>query len=169
MKRSYFCRPRPHLHAAGTVVTDAIVSGVVVDDRVVIDIVNHSRIHVVDVPVVVESVAVPISSLVAEADVAEAVIDTPVVADVTTPIAAVVTVTSAIIAPIAGSPECSLVGRPHPCSWNPVVAAGVIVPIPGSPDVAVARARRLFILRQWRRRLGSVLSGLIGTLVIGLV
>jgi hypothetical protein len=71
--------------------------------------------------------AAPVAALVADTDVAKAVIDAAIIADVRTPIAT--------IKAVAIMPEA---------------------PVAGGPEVAVAGSRWLIIFGQWRWRLRSV-------------
>jgi hypothetical protein len=154
-------RPRSSLDAAPAAVVAHIVhDGGVVDDFVVVDVVDNRRIHVVDGPVVGEVVVVPVAALIPEANVAEAVVDAAVVADVATPISTVKTVPAAIIAPIRRCPQSALVRCIDPRAGDPIVALGSVVPIARGPDIVVTRRRRLLVLRQWGRGLGSVSYGL---------
>ena len=91
--------------------------------------------------------ATPIAALVAETDVAKAIIDAAIVADVRTPVATVKTVAMIVIAPVAGSPERALVRSLHPSAGNPVVAALTPAPITRSPKIAVAGRLGLIVIR----------------------
>lgn len=89
--------------AAGSVVTDARVrdvDGCVVND----DRIGHGSVidrdiadvgDVVDRTVVIEAIAVPVAALIANTDIAEAIVNAAVVADVATPISVVVAVSTA--------------------------------------------------------------------------
>jgi hypothetical protein len=140
-------RTGPHLDASRAVVTDIGDVGGLVDDGVVVDIVHYRCVHVVDGAVIGEVVVVPVAALISESNVAEAVVDAAIVADVAAPITAVEAVTALNEAPVAGSPQCSLVRRGNPRTGNPIVAFRCVVPIAGGPDIAVSGSRRLFVLR----------------------
>jgi hypothetical protein len=58
--------------------------------------------------------------------------------------------------PIARRPERSLVRSLNPTAGHPVISACAPCPIARSPKISVARSRRLFVVRQRRRRLRSV-------------
>jgi len=158
--RSDFGRQGLASDASGSVVTDASicdVDGSVVDD----DGVRYCPVvdrHVGDVrdvvhrAVVVETVSVPISPLVTDANVAESIVDAAVIADVTAPITVVIAVLAAYISPIARSPQVAYFGRLRPCPGHPEIALRAKTPVAGSPEVAVAGAVRLRIFRKLRRR-----------------
>jgi hypothetical protein len=116
--------------------------------------------------------ATPIAALVAETDVAKAIIDAAIVADVRTPVATVKTVAVMMVAPIAGGPESALVGSLDPPAGHPVVAALTPCPVAGGPKVAVTGSRGLIIVGQGRRRLVRVshrlnaIAGVIRALII---
>jgi hypothetical protein len=128
-----------HLDTTRTVVAHAVNCGVVVDDRVVIDVVHRRRVHVVDGAIVIKAVAIPITTLITGACISKAIIDAAIVADMATPESTVKTVTMAItiIAPVPGCPKRSLVGRINPCARHPVIAIRGVVPVTRCPDVAV--------------------------------
>jgi hypothetical protein len=127
------------LDSARTVVTDSVNCGVVVDDRVVIDVVDCRRVHVVDGTVVIKAIAVPITTLITEACVPTAVVDAAVVTDMATPVSAVIPVSMAIAieVPVTRCPKRALVGRINPCARHPVIAIRGVVPVTRCPDVAV--------------------------------
>jgi hypothetical protein len=116
--------------------------------------------------------AAPVAALVAESDVAIAVIDAAIVADVRAPVATVKTVAVIVVAPVAGSPECTLVGSLDPPAGHPVITALTPCPVAGRPEIAVAGSRGLIIVGQWRRRLSRVghrlnaVTGVIRALIV---
>jgi len=75
--------------------------------------------------VVVKVAVVPASAFVAVAEIAVAIADAAVEADLGSPIAFMEDVVIAIAAPVAGSPEIADFGRLDPGSGDPVV---VVVP-----------------------------------------
>jgi hypothetical protein len=119
--------------------------------------------------------ATPVSALVADAEIAKAVIDAAIVADMGPPIAAVEAVAVVVVAPIAGGPESTLVGSLNPTAGHPVVIALTPGPVAGRPEIAVAGGGRLLIVGQGRWRLIGVLNWLsavawiVRTLVIPLI
>jgi hypothetical protein len=118
-------------------------------------------IEVVHRAVVVEVATTPITALVPEADVAEAVVDAAIVADVPAPVAAVKAVAVMPEAPVARGPESTLVGSLNPRPRHPVITHWSKGPIAGCPDVVVARVLRLVVVGQGRRRLRGVGVGLL--------
>jgi len=104
--------------------------------------------------------AAPISAFIADAEVAKAVVDTAIVADVWTPIAAVKAVAIVVVAPVAGGPKSTLVGSLDPDAGYPVITALRPGPVSGSPEIVVAWGGRLFIVGQGWGRLVGVLDRL---------
>ena len=133
-----------------------VIDGYIVDhrsgDRAVVHL-NVCDRHIVDGPVVVEAVAAPVAALIADSDVAEAVVDASVVANVAAPIAIVVAVASAAKVPVSRRPEIAHFWRARPCARHPVISAVRVAPISRRPQVTVAGDVRLRIFRQLRRRL----------------
>ena len=149
-----FRRPGTHLQAAPSAIeTHTRAAPVVIAHGAVVDVVHQGDIDVVDRAVVVEVAAAPIAALVAEADVAEAVVDAAIVADVRTPIATVKPVMVMPVAPVARRPQGTLVRSLHPRAGHPVVARLTIGPVAGRPQIAIAGSRRLVVVGQGRRRL----------------
>jgi hypothetical protein len=118
-------------------------------------------IEVIDRSVVVEVAATPVTAFIAEADVAEPVVDPAIVADVPAPIPAVEAVAVMPITPVAGGPECTLVRGLNPRARYPIKALGSPGPIAGCPDIVVARSWRLVVVGQGRWWLGCVLCRLL--------
>ena len=100
--------------------------------------------------------AIPVAALVAETDIAEAVVNAAVVADVPAPVAPIKPVMAAPEAPVAGGPECALIGCLNPCAGHPIVACWCPCPIAGRPQITVAGIRWLLVFGQLRRRLGCI-------------
>src|SRR5208337_5437752 len=120
---------RPATIAGATAVVVAAL--VVVDSDVFVDAnIGAVAVHVVHcalVDVVVDAVieevaAIPVAALITESDVAEAVVDAAIPADVHAPVAGVPQVTAAIEAPITGSPEAAGIRRLDPHAGHPVIA-----------------------------------------------
>src|ERR1035437_5809780 len=139
----------------------------------VVNVMHNRYIHIVVGAVVIESPPPPVAPLVADPDIAEAVIDAAIEADMRAPVATVKPIAVIVVAPVAGRPECALVGSLHPSSGNPVVALGPPDPVAGRPQIAVAGSRRLIVIGQGRRRLIGVfdrlraVAGIVRTLIIG--
>src|SRR5581483_9229403 len=72
--------------------------------------------------VVPEVAAVPIATVKASSEVAEAVVNAAVIADGATPVARMPVVQAAVPTPPAGRPESVFIGREHPGAVYPVVA-----------------------------------------------
>jgi len=100
----HFRWPGAHLHPAGAAVKACPVAVPVAGYVVVVDVVHHGHIHVAHRAVVVKVAAAPEAALVSKANVAKAVIDTAIEADVTAPIAAVEAVVVMPVTPVAGGP-----------------------------------------------------------------
>src|SRR6266851_6564284 len=139
------------LHAAGAaVVADAVVV-VVHDNGLVVDVVNVRDVDVVHGTVVGEGSVAPVAALIPDAAVAEAVVHAAVEADMRTPIACVEDVSAAAPSPVPGGPEIAHHRRPYPNARNPVVAVRPIRPVARCPEIAISRAERLRIDRQYGR------------------
>jgi hypothetical protein len=137
----------------------AAVGDVVVDDRAVVDVGDAANVG--DTAVVIEVIAVPIATEVADADVAEAVVDTTVEADVGAPVTAVEAIAAAIVAPVGRRPESAVIGGRAPNAGHPVVASRAPCPVAGSPHVIGFGSGWLVVLRQRGR-------GLVGIFVDGI-
>ena len=104
------------------------------------------------------------------ADVAEAIVDAAIEADVQAPEAPVVAIPVAIVAPVAGRPECTAVGCGTPRARNPVVTHGSPCPVAWSPDVVWLGSRWLLVHRQRRWRLAGIgVNGLVEVFVTCLI
>src|SRR5271157_4409178 len=89
---------------SSAVVTHMIERGVV-DDGLVVNIVNIRDVYVIHRAVVVETAVIPISALIADATVAEAIVDAAVKADIGAPIAFIPGKGVAAPTPITRRPE----------------------------------------------------------------
>ena len=153
-QRRQFRRSRSYLDSARPAVEAHTSSAPVIPaDGTVVDVMLDRNIHVVDRAVVVEVAATPVTALIAEADVAKAVIDAAVVANVLTPVAAIETVVVMPVAPVAGRPQSALVGSLHPNSGHPVVVSLIPCPVARRPEIVVSGNLWLIVVRQRRRRL----------------
>jgi hypothetical protein len=136
------------------VVADAVIDDGAVDDYgAFVNVGDVDAAEVIDGAVVGEIISMPVSALIANADISKAVIHSAIEADVAAPIAVVEAIASTDEAPVGRRPQCALVGRPDPGSWNPVIAAGTPAPVARSPEIARLRNGRLLIIRKRRRRL----------------
>ena len=142
----------------------AVVADPVVDYRFIDD--DHiALVHIGDVDigdvvhstVVGEIISAPVAALVAHADIAEAIIDAAVKADIASPVAAMEAITPAYESPISGSPESTLIRWLRPGAGHPIVATRTPAPISGRPEITGRGDRRLLILRHRRWRFRSVL------------
>ena len=115
--------------------------------------------------------AAPVSALVAQSNIAEAVVDAAVVADILAPIAAIESVAIVVVAPIRGGPERALIGSLNPTTGDPVIAALSVSPITGCPEIVIAGGRGLIVVWQGRGRLWGVCNGLLAVtrIIVGLV
>ena len=145
-----FGRQRPARDASRPVVAGTVNRDVV--DAAVIHV-SVVEVHIVDGTVIVEPVSAPIPALIADAAVAESVVNAAVVADMLAPKAVVVAIHAAEKSPISRRPQEAHLRRPRPGAGHPVVALRSVAPISGRPQIAIARAWRLRIFRQRRRRL----------------
>ena len=139
--------------ASASVVGDA---SVVVDDYCAVVDVGDVGADAVNGAVVIEVVAIPIAAVIADASVAEAVVDASVKTNVKAPESTVEAPAVVIPAPITGGPKGTVVGRSTPCAGDPVVAGGTPIPVAGGPDVVWRGGFGLLVNGQWRRRLVGV-------------
>jgi hypothetical protein len=154
-----FRRRRPASNAARPVVADTINRGVVDGDVVDDDRVRYRAViylhvgdrNVVHGAVVIEPITAPIATLISNANIAEAVVDSAVVSDIRGPIPVVVAVHTAGKPPISRRPQIADLWGLRPSSGHPIVALRSVTPISWRPQIAVAGAVRLGIIRQrWR-------------------
>jgi hypothetical protein len=144
----------PHRDTApAAVVGDA---GIVVDDDGSIVNVGDVDVDAVDRTVVVEVIPVPITTVIADTGIAEAVVNTTVEADVQAPEATMEAVTPSVEAPVARSPERAVVGRSAPCARDPVVAGRSPAPVARSPQIIGRGCNGLLVDGQRRRRFVGV-------------
>jgi len=103
--------------------------------------------------VIEEVTAAPLATNEAYAEVAEAIVDAAIEADVRAPVAGVEAVIAAFPTPPRGCPEITGFRRDDPGAGNPVIAAVICIgPVARRPDVAVAGADGLYVDRKrWRR------------------
>ena len=137
--------------AAAAVVADAVVGphavgAAVVDHGAVVDVGVVDAADVVDRAIVVEVMPAPEATKVADADVAEAVVDATVEAYVRAPVAVVEGIAATVPAPVRRRPESTVVGRWHPGAGNPVVASWTPGPVAGRPEIVGVRSGGLIVL-----------------------
>jgi hypothetical protein len=131
--------------ASRPVVAGTVHRGVV--DAAVIHV-NVGDVHIVDGAVIVETISAPIPALIADAAVAESVVNAAVVADILAPEAVVELIQAGGESPISRRPQEAHLRRPRPYAGHPEVALRSVAPISGRPQIAVAGDWRLRIFRQ---------------------
>ena len=139
----HLLRRGARLNSMRTTVVAGAVNVHIVNHRAVVHIVNVGDVHIVDCAVVVEVMAAPVSTPVADAGVTEAVVNATVESDGRSPVAGVPVVQSGGKSPVARRPQEADLGRHHPCSRHPVVSARAVSPITRCPDVSWSRTERL--------------------------
>jgi len=108
------CRSGTGLQSTRSAIeTHAGASAVVLNDAAVVDVMHDGDVHIVDGAVVIKMSAAPIASLVTDSDVAKAVVDAAIEADVGAPVATIKAVAVMPVAPISRRPERALVGSLH--------------------------------------------------------
>ncbi len=158
--RSEFSRTGSNINAAATtVVADAVydpaaVANIVVDHVVAVDVMDDVDVDVGHSAVVVEVMILPVAAEVADTDVAEAVVDAAVEADVGPPVAVMEGVTAAVVTPVRRRPEGTVVGRWAPRAGDPVITGVGVTPVTGRPEVVGFGSGRLVVLR--KRRWGLI-------------
>jgi hypothetical protein len=161
---------RTNVDAAATaVVGDAVDSGVVNNDRAVINVGNPRGVDAVHSAVVVEVVALPVTAVIAATGIAEAVVDAAVETDVRTPEAAMKDVAATEESPVAGGPESPVERRSAPGAGNPVVACRSVSPVAGSPEIVGRWRFWLFVFRQGWGRFVGLFEGLLAGIYLRLV
>jgi len=118
-----FRRPGAHLQPARSAVEAHTGAAAVFTDGAIVDVVDYGDVDIVDRAVVVEVAAAPVAALVADADIAKAVVDAAIEPDMRTPVATVKAIAVIVVAPVSGCPERALIGSLHPNAGNPVIAA----------------------------------------------
>jgi hypothetical protein len=109
-----------------------MVEGSVVDSPA-INIMQVAAAHVIHRAVVVEGAVIPVSALIADSTVAEAIIHAAIKADLCTPVPVVPGVAITAPTPIARCPEQANFRSHHPRTWHPEVALIAIGPIARRP------------------------------------
>ena len=147
---SLFLRRRSPVYSTRTVKAGAVDRRVVVDHRLVVNVVNFCHVHVVHRPVVEEIVSPPIPALVTFSAVPVAVIDPAIETDVRSPVTSVPYVHSVVPSPVTGCPQEARRRRKHPCAGHPVIIFIVVAvcPVAGRPNIIFAGTNRLYVHRQ---------------------
>ena len=110
-RRGDFRWQRPASDASGAVVTDpvdrCVVDGDVVDNCIRHRAVVHVNVgdgHVIYRAVVIETIAAPVTALIANAFVSESIVDAAIETDMGAPIAVIVAIPTAAISPVSRGP-----------------------------------------------------------------
>src|ERR1039458_7776706 len=122
--------------AVVVVVVVAVIVGSRIAGAVVVGVVDHAHVEVIVGPVIEEVAAVPVAAFVAEADVAKAVVDAALEANVQAPMAGIKEIPAAVEAPVARRPERRSVGWFNPRARHPVVTLCTPGPVARRPDVS---------------------------------
>src|SRR5208282_316549 len=149
--RGLFCSGRAGGCSTGSAVIANVVSRSSVDYVSFVRVVNVGDVDVVDRGVVVEGSVIPISALIADTTIAEAIVDAAVETDCGTPVAVVPGKGIATPAPIPGSPQQANGGRLGPRARHPEIAFITVSPVAGCPQIAALRTHRLRVRHQFRR------------------
>jgi hypothetical protein len=131
--------------------------------------VGYVDVDVVNGTVVIEVVAFPITTVITDAGITEAVVDAAIEADVKTPEAAMETIAAAVEAPITRGPESPIVRRSTPGAGDPIVAGGSPAPVTGGPEVVGRGGYRLIVDRKRWRGFVGIFDGLALTFGVELV
>src|SRR6476620_2025759 len=129
-----------------------ILHRLVLDDGLGVDLGDNGLVHLGDGGVVKEHPVIPISALVADAPIAEAVVDTAIISDVRPPISGVQSVKTTVVAPVAGRSQQPYNRRQHPGTRYPVIVIPTVGPVAWCPYVAGAWTERVLVNRKNRRR-----------------
>src|SRR4029077_12100243 len=104
--------------SAGPIEAD-ILHRLVFDDGLGVDIGDNGLVHLGDGGVVKENPVIPISALVTDPAITEAVIDAAIISDVRPPISGVPNVETTIVTPVAGCPQQPDDRWEHPVTGYP--------------------------------------------------
>lgn len=117
----------------------------------VVSVVDDVVVHVIYCRVVEEMPVVPAPAFITVTEVTVAVVNTAIETYGRAPIARIENIAVAAPAPIARSPKETDLWSQHPCARHPVIFT-IPSPIPWRPNITVARANRLIVNGQLRRR-----------------
>ena len=152
-KRSLL-RRRASLDATGP----AIEARTVINRRMVdhgpvfVDIVDHRPVHIHHRGVIRKVATLPASAAKTNAAVAKPIVHATVETNVGTPIPCMKEVSATTPSPVTRRPQQTNLRWSNPHARNPVITVTAISPITRIPQIPVARADRLRINRQHRRR-----------------
>src|SRR5580765_5411334 len=120
--RSLFFRSGARIDPTiAAVVADPVHCGGLVDHGCVVNVVDVGNVHVVYRSVVVELSVLPPATLITLAEVAVAVTDSAIEADLPPPVTLIEDVAISTPTPIGWSPEIARLRSHHPRTWHPVV------------------------------------------------
>ena len=139
VRPSQFLSRRLGFSSARPTIEADIVHRLVSDDGLVVGIGDDGRIHPSDGGVVKEPIVVPISALIADPAITEAVVDATIISDVWPPVSGVPSVNATIVAPVAGRPQQPDHRWQHPGTGYPVIVTLPVGPV----------ARRPYVARTW--------------------
>ena len=120
--------------------------------RIVINVVNHSGIHIGDVAIIIQAAIAPVRPVVTAPRISKSIIDAAIKTDMRTPVPGVPQIISVVVIPVRRRPQCIHPRRQHPRARHPVIAAICVTPVARRPVIAVPGDRRLRVFRQRRRR-----------------
>jgi len=149
-KRGLFLNCRTGVHAASAPIeADAADGTEFVIHSLAVHVVDEAHIHVGHSAVIEEVIVIPVSAVIATAEITETIINSAIEADHWTPIACGEEIAIRAPSPVAGSPKQSRLRREDPRAGNPIVVGdiGIPGPIAWRPNVIVAGADRLGIHR----------------------
>src|SRR5262245_37909665 len=144
---SHFLGRRFDRNSAGPIDAD-IVYRHVFDDGLIVGMGDDGSVHLGDRGVVEEHPVVPISALVTDPAITEAVIDAAIISDVRAPVSGVPNISGIIVAPVAGRPKQPDSRWQHPSGRDPVITNVSIGPVAWRPYVAGAWTERLLVNRK---------------------
>jgi hypothetical protein len=121
---------------------------VLVDYRIVVNILNDGGVYVGDAGVIEIVAAAPVAAVKAGARITKAIVDASVEANASSPISSVPKIETVVEGPVSRSPKQAHSRRPDPHAWNPIVAVLSIGPITWDPDVTTFGTNRLLVNRQ---------------------
>jgi hypothetical protein len=117
---SLFLGRRPFVKAAVAAI-EADAPNTAVHDRGVVDVVNHSDVHVGHRAVIEKVVVVPTSTHVTVTKITEPIVDPTIRTYLRTPVAVIENVSAVPPAPIAGGPKETNFRSQRPSSWHPII------------------------------------------------
>src|SRR5215470_17883625 len=146
--RGLFRRSRSSGGSAGAAVIASVVYRDVVDHGLLINIRDvRDAAYVVHRTVVEKCSVTPVPARIADTNVAEAIEDATVEADLWSPVAGIPDKGTIVPSPITRSPQQTN-RRQGPCAGHPVIAVMAPSPVTGRPQITGTRTNRLLVHRQ---------------------